>query len=379
MPRFAQKANRNELQKYIESMGTFMPIDWSEYAKGAIREDRCVFCDSKHAGMYVYRYKALTNERQRVDGVYACRDCDMFIDQMLVVEHMDVFDKEYEEPVEEKSTEKNEKISYYNSLRGFMYDVHKYYKHLNPALDSYAIKDHCYFCETKIDHRPVDEMHVPVTANLRMDGGIIQVCQNCKFDLEDSAHEKHVAQLCYNCNDEYLVEEIEYKVRKDLGTNGKHLCPDCAYRTYKHITETSSMWYIRENVPVREQALIRHKTINCNACKNEIILDLTIDPIVYNKNIQNNVITCSTCIHLNVHRSNDNKVAITNVDKDTHIIIKKVDKYWEYEIIKIINNKTIVLKSAKRISKDPVTCTLIAYEAYEQLVDPTQLEIWHTQ
>lgn len=378
MPKFTQSVSRERfgLNDYIESLGSKLPTDWTNYTIYGDFGNKCLFCSNEHDSHKVWRINPL-NLSKKETGTHCCYYCNSIIENMITTEYADEL---LDNPNSKDWSLRQYKIKKFNALRQFENDVHEYYLHLGDD-DTYAKRNLCYFCSSRIQTVPKNKIDVPVSVGPNIDGGVIGVCDDCWFSLEsnllspdENVRIQIVKQLCNSCKITYFVEQEEAAARKEIGSIGLHLCPKC---TIESLENGPSFRVIEADLPPRSIPRSRYKEISCSSCKNMMIIDLTID-IKHYKIVKENEVLCNICMTLRTGSSNGNKLHVQYND-EIFIVIQKIGAYWVYHIAKIKEGKErILLKSPREFTKDPIECTLIAYEQCSKLLNslPEQLKIW---
>lgn len=386
-----KRHDNSDLFRYIDSLGTEIPMDWQYYARGNSCADDCLFCGNQHDDIEVFRYAIVSASKKLVRDTYQCRSCAKKVDDMVEANHMDdyateivdYYSKSAETFTDAVEKERKARIDSFNFNRTFFSDVNKFYLHLDENLDLYAVnhKGHCYFCGLPA-HRDDIEIMVPCTPESQLSGGHIKACKICTTELRDEFDSKSAGKLgqkCTNCDEIYFINIDERDARERAGTLSKHYCHKCAYEKLESFVahDGGTFFLIGQNIAPRRTAPYRYREIDCYSCDNKLQVDLTLDREMYSNNIApGNRVRCNTCLTLRTGRANGNKIHL-QYDEDTFIIVQKIGKFWVYHISRIISRKErVVFKSSPDLTKSDVICTLIAWKECERLVSNNQPELW---
>lgn len=398
MPRYSDRIRdfeQAQLQHYTESYGKELPMDKAMFEPGAEHEGHCVFCGKPHAGHKVYRYDPMNDSRRATDN-YACEECQIHIDQMLVATYPHFYEEDLTERDRiqsdrdsdfEASEYPTQRMYLYNSMRGFDDTVHYHYTHLNPSRDIYVrTKSNlkCYFCKASYVYAEAGWNYVeaPVLNSSDLTGGKVLCCPECEGDIwsdnGDHAETLLIPQRCTICKSGYCVEREEYDAREYTHSKNKHMCPKCTYLAVDALTPESFLFMSENNAP-RAQVPMRYRWADCNFCHEQFLLDLTIDHdrLSIKHTTRLGALRCGSCYALRFTEANHNKFAFKFRD-NIYIVLTKIGAYWTYHISIIIGDtEKQQYKAPEDLSQDDIECLFIAFEECQKLFpQPIQTSLW---
>lgn len=385
MPKFntSEEARLYERDRYLDSLGTEIPIDYNLFLLGNERENDCVLCGNLHNNVPLPKLNPLKETYKLLD-IHTCQECLTGVKQMMLVTYPHLLEEYmheiYKENTEYDDHEKNFRLQQYNLLGKFPDDTRNRYEHLTLE-DVYAIEylNKCPFCNTSV----LKGLSVDIAVNnntTELNGGKVTVCRSCEFDmsLHESLDSTHHYDTCTKCFASYHVAKDEAIIRKDTGTWSKHMCPKCTH-DYLEIIDTKDLYY-----EAKSPLEIGNRFISkeCSSCEQSFVIDRTITPEINERNhLLNGKIFCSECVRLRTFKSNDNKVWVKYCD-DVYIVVYKEGKFWKYKIFKVqvlrkdAKRKPIKLYESEEEEKDCVIATFKAFRKCSNLIESKQIKLW---
>lgn len=277
--------------KYLNSGGAVLPKDFRMYTSSGPRKDYCLFCDEPHGGHSIFVYPNGKLDGNWNSGTFACTECAA---DMYDMEHSLSGNLENIMRVDERSV----RLNLYISKGKFVPEVDLHYKHLSGF--NYPPSKKCYFCANETTYRT---LHVPVDHHGKFSGGQVLACASCINKIEEklglpyyACHDQKEVNCC-KCNEPYFITQHEATARFYAGTSGSHMCPQC---TYTALVEGDLTFLIDELAGEdNERFCVKH----CSYCKEEVLLDLTIDHrVLHSMHLdKHKKVICSACLHGGKH------------------------------------------------------------------------------
>lgn len=271
-----QSASIGRLDLYLLSNGSQLPKDWEKYKK---TPDICLFCNVSAATHPVMKYDvAGTKSSGKATGTSSCHKCTAHIRQMEDT----IPGTEDGVPTDLYDVEAI--IDAYVFHGSLPRDWHQYMLH-----NKDAVKRHkCFFCDGGIDVARPNELTLPVTHSQYLTGGRVHVCSSCLHMYMSMTNGLSVVKdSCYQCETNYPIDDLEHTYRQYEKTMSKHSCPDC----------TKVLVVDLDKVIPTDEGYLRNNLCQCHFCKNEVMVDSTIDPtIIQGRRGVGKGIVCDSCL-----------------------------------------------------------------------------------
>lgn len=397
---------RRNLDRYLDSYGSEMPLDWEEYIEGAVMQDRCVFCDEYHINYIVYAIDAISEKRRDV-GVRACEECAQHVEAMLIQQYglgsnQGLF-SERKNPNDIKENKNIQNIRWEALTQNLTFDeeAYKYVVHLNPNRDRYILDEceRCYICtrkpEAKLAANAYHEwttIQVPVKHMETMEAGEVYICESCRdYDVVDIdvtyqyfiETEKLFICKCSSCKKKYYIDHVEREYRDMLSSNPiepEWLCPECSYNVVDIMEDGVDNLFLHINEAPRHAPMERFVPIICMSCHRQHKLDLMMSPehIMMRYHIHSNSYICEDCLNEGIKSFLINDKTFHFID-NIYIAMKFDGELWDYAIIRIGHRKLPKMEElliGRTDIDEPANAVLRAMEEARNILFGNQKEIF---
>lgn len=399
-PNYYRGDNKSSLELYLDSYGKDIPSSWGDYVAGGMFADLCVFCGKTHNDHEVFRLDPILDEKREVK-VFCCNECSQKIEQMIR------YNYPLNSPTDIDYMDEQAKNSRWHRLISglqFNEDVYKYYTHLRPSRDYYAVQTYnrCYVCNNlqtlPEESNTWNTIDVPVTNSTRLSGGKVWICFECELKLTDIdlvydmliKTRNLVKHKCCSCEQYYYVDSLEHEVRvarnQGRAIKVEWLCPECTYNQID-ILEPGDFLYLAENdaeVQERFVPMLRDKQLDeCYGCELNFFMDLSIsrDYLYIIHSIHDQII-CEGCNTAGKKSFLLDPYVYKFIDK-IFIQLKhgdrvNVDDYWDYTVVKFARGKhecEILFLGVTEESEGDEAIAIAMDEIYTKLYGDQQ-ELW---
>jgi hypothetical protein len=309
------------LDLYLLSNGAQLPKDWKTYKSGP-NKGLCLFCKSPQTFHLIYKYDVAGTKSSAVDtGTMACLKCishvrkmedtlpGMASTQSLPSDLIDV-----EHIIDE--------YVFHNTLPENWFQHILYNKHGGR-------RSRCFFCDGGIDTNKPTELTLPVTHGQYLTGGRVHVCSSCiHMYMQMTSGLSILKDSCYQCGDNYPIDDLEYAYRETEKTMGHHSCPEC---TNVLVIET-------DKVEPNEDGFLRNNIVPCVFCAHDLSLDSTLSEVLLNDRRRSGKgFVCNECM-LEMDMANDYRIL-----NRKPIGIKITEEYVQY-VYELNLSKVLVRK-----------------------------------
>lgn len=401
MSRVNIQRRRRELDRYIDSLGEELPIDFHEFISGALMQNRCIFCEDEHQGYMVYKMEPV-NSTAKDMGIHACLDCAQHVEALLQREY-DINTRQLDDIT--GPSEDEEKIALRDRLMKienltFDPDVYMFLVHHKPNADRFITDtcNRCYICRAihpshRLDFAYTDDdwqtIEVPVTLDGTLASGKVWVCDQCQDDIGNvnEIYEDHVWSgnlfpcTCDSCKDKYYINKEEWAYRETF-TQYKPawLCTECAY-LYLDNLEDNHWLFLEDNRSPRHDVMHRFITQPCSACARSFYLDLMItsDHLRIRNFVRENFVICEACASEGVKSFLLHEYTF-NFQNNIYIRMmrEQEETQWDFSTIILRPGKSGLdqVFAGRTEESDPVEAVLVAMEETRLLFHGSQKELW---
>lgn len=400
---------RRTLNRYIDSNGAELPLDYHYYIPGAEKQDLCIFCDDYHLSNPVYVWDAVEGKVLRDLNLYMCDQCNTHVESMLHrVYGQEISGKDtiQDDITHESPTLRNSlKISTFVDKLEFDDEIYKYYVHLNPNNDLYVKNNECnkcFICGSDAHGHPImayktwETVIVPVLGEERFfSGGRVFICpdeiaviqsqfigvQNIK-DLYTHFMllNKIESATCSNCNRNYYIDTTESVKRQEL--RGEYICPDCALETIDNLIgkDKRDNWLYPDDCLIRTHPPVRYYQHSCSICRETIFIDryLNLEYLTEKHLDCKGNIYCEKCLSSGIKKFIDNPL-VYKYKSNIYINIKVLGpaNLWSYDVVRITKTRELEIVLQAKIELNDITeLVSIAFEDTDLLFSGKQLELW---
>lgn len=398
---------KRNLDRYLDSRGSELPLDWELYIEGSLHQDLCVFCEEYHVGYIVYKINPVDDSQTDI-GIRACEECAQHVEAMLIQEFdlgtdQGIF-SERKDPGNTKEDAHVQNLRWKQLVQNLQFDAeaYKYVVHLRPNRDRYITDEcnRCYVCTRMAPYHVNSNaynkwtrIHIPVSNTDTIESGEVFVCDTCTdYDMVDieTTYEYHVQEgllhvcRCPSCQKRYYIdhEEFEYRQRfEPLPMEPEWLCPECAYNVIDGVQETGSdIKYCVSNEAPRHYPMERFVPCACAMCTKGFDIDLMMTPdhIEIRYRLKEDTFICEGCLEQGIKSFvlNDN---VFHFFENFYITMKFDGEFWDYAIIRIGHKKQSLMEElliGRTDISEPANAVLRAMEETRKIIFGEQAELF---
>lgn len=331
------------IRRYVESHGEYLPNDWQAFKKGNTYENHCVFCtrivDNLERRTVFFHNRDQHNSIVTTEsGTIMCDNCFTTVKAGFVHENT-------------KSTEMTGSLLRYIAEKRINADsVHYRFTWRNSTL-FYNNGDinHCIFCNNEIN-KGTAVIYIPVKSyreNRNLHGGKVRVCNSCKEQLNkklDFSKGLFVPELypkgckickCSNCLEKYVIEAGEVDDRNaSLLTADEHwMCPDCSVSIQLYSSNNSPRFIERGNNSMVDNIPRKIKKL-CEFCIGEFHVDATYSNKIISRYIHSTKHKiCNKCFSLKDRLLTPSHTRILHINSYILVLLEKDSTEWTYTVI----------------------------------------------
>lgn len=319
MGKINKRTAKGVIDRFVRSKRTLLPPNVQLYKTGNFKEDFCPFCDEPHDDLMLMYRPTLHSQLIILEGVSTCIFCNNCLELKTEENKMEDLFEGFAKRAGEKTVSRMDDFVYEGI---FPSDVHKFYTHLDPDVEPFKVcSDKCIFCEgftggERISNTPevYKEIHTPMgNESYTLDGGVVRICSSCNLILSTrlpQGYMNHVLtycgfDVCPDCQQQYLISNLEMDARKSEGTFGHHSCSECTYNRFvnSHSLKSGdedllSIYNIKRDEETFK--INRYVSKDCQSCNDEIGLDITYTPhyILQTYISKQGKYTCGECMFM---------------------------------------------------------------------------------
>lgn len=330
------------IKRYVESHGEFLPKDYIQFRKGNDFENHCVFCTKRitasESQPVFFHNQDLHNGIVTTDSeTIMCESCLTLVKAGFV--------KENTEPMATSHLLRYIAERRIDPIRShYRFTWRKsllFYK--NSDIDT------CIFCDGEVGNCNAT-IYVPVKSyqeNKNIHGGHLRVCNSCKDQLNRKLpthsglwnlelYPKGCRiPTCSNCNEKYVIEEREYNDRQTslLATDSNWMCPECAATTQFHSSENSPR-FINRSSNGAIQDIPRKIKKTCEYCLDDFHIDATYSNKLMSRYIHSSKHKiCTKCFPLKDSLLTPANTRVLHINNYVLVLLEKDHTEWTYSIL----------------------------------------------